>query len=146
MKRMKKRICLLLSALLLCSLAACGGSGKNNGEAFVWKRQGYFTDGNENILSVQPSGQEKYPGWYVSLFLDWESRGWYLQQEGDTLHGDLIPDGEEGEFIVTIAEEGEDGLLLTTPDGKELHFTPMQSTEETFTVEVKTGLDRLRRG
>lgn len=141
---MKKLICLLLTALLVCSLAACGGANKGSenkddgDKDFVWTRQGYFSDEEENILSILPSEFEEYPGWYVGCFLGDDMYGWYIQQEGKTLHGNIVEEGGEEEFIVTVSEEGEDGVLLATPDGKTYHFKPMEMPDATIFVHINT--------
>ena len=46
---MKKRICLLLAALLLTALCACGGS-RQESEIKDWTRQGYYTNENGDML------------------------------------------------------------------------------------------------
>ncbi len=94
-----------------------------------WTREGFFTDENGNILSVFLSDTEGYEGWLVGSVIDEESHGNVIQQIGDDLRGDLVPDYEEGELIVTISEEGEDGLMLTTDDGKVYHFLPADPAE-----------------
>ena len=113
---MKKPICLLLAALLLFSLAACAKSEQGGEEAAAWTREGYFVDENDNFLSIMVSPYEEYEGWYVGAILGEDMYGWVIQQEGSTLHGNIMPEYEEGEFIVTVSEEGEDGILLETAD------------------------------
>ena len=61
-----------------------------------------------------------------------------VEQVGDTLHGDIVPEYEEGEFIVTVCEEGEEGLLLLTESGDTYHFIPMEMEEATISVSVNT--------
>ena len=111
---MKKMICILLSMVMALSLAACGGaekpadektqetSGENSGETSAeWTRQGYFQDKNENMLTILPSEDLDHPGWSVGCFLGDDMYGWYIDQEGSTLHGNIVPDYEEGE-IATV--------------------------------------------
>ena len=51
--------------------------------------------------------------------------GLTIPQEGSTLHGNLYAWDESAEpLIVTVSEEGEDGLLLTMDGGESYHFTP----------------------
>lgn len=135
---LKKIFCLLLSVLLICSLAACGGS-KENDKDFVWSRQGYFTDENGNMLYVIPSEDEEHPGWTVGCILEEGMHGWYIRQEGRTLHGNLVADYlDEDPFIVTVSEEGEDGLLLEIENGNTYHFTPTEMPKAAITVTVNT--------
>ena len=129
---MKKLLCLLLAFAILLALCACGdpqGAGE-------WTRQGYFQDENGNMLSVIYMDDVDEPGWYVGCMLGDDMYGNMLPQEGDTLHGNIIPDYEEGELIVTVSEEGEDGLLLTVEGGETYHFTPMDMQEATIVVTV----------
>ena len=138
---MKKMTALLLAGILLLSLlAGCSGGAKNedakNDDAdFVWTREGSFEDGNENHLLITKSEEPGYEGWAVTFMKGEEPLGWIIQQEGKTLHGDLIYEDSE-EFIVTISEEGEDGLLLETADGETYHFTPMDIPDATVFVNV----------
>ena len=64
--------------------------------------------------------------------------GNYVEPEGSTLHGNIVPDYEEGEFIVTVSEEGEDGVLLTVDGGESYHFKVMDIPEATIFVHVTT--------
>ena len=140
---MKKALALFLALVMTLALAACGGSGggtdKDADKDFVWTREGYFSNEDEELLTVLKSDMEKYPGWYVGVMLSsGEIHGWYILQEGRTLHGNIVPEYEEGEYIVTVSEEGEDGLLLSVKDGKEYHFTPYDVPEATIFVSIKT--------
>lgn len=135
---MRKTLALLLTLLMVCSLAACGGSQKSSTD-FNWTRQGTYEDGNENYLMVSPSDNEDYPGWSVMFMVGGEMHGWFIQQDGETLHGNLTSEYEDADdFIVTISEEGEDGLLLTTEAGETYHFKPMDVPEATIIVHVNT--------
>ena len=134
----KKALCLILSVLMLCSLAACGAN-KQSDEDFVWTRQGYFSDADENILYVFPSEDKDHPGWAVGCFLGEEAHGWFIQQEGRTLYGNLTAEYlDEDAFIVTVSEEGEDGLLLEVEGGKTYHFVPKDMPEFAFAATVNT--------
>ena len=151
---MKKYIAMILAALLMLSLmAGCGASPANNEEskeenaaeekpaeentAFVWSRQGYYEDADGNFLSVTYSDMEGYEGWSVGCMLGEEMHGWIIQQEGNTLHGDLDYD-ESHEFIVTVSEEGEDGLMMVVEGGDTYHFTPTDMPVAALTVTVNT--------
>ena len=135
---MKKLLALLLTMLMVCSLVACGGSKQGN-DGFVWTRTGTYEDGNENYLIVTASDTEEYPGWSVMCTLGEEMHGWFIQQEGNTLHGNLTSEYEEADdFIVTISEEGEDGLQMVVEGGDTYHFTPMDLPDATIFVHINT--------
>lgn len=135
---MKKVIALILSVLLICTMAACGGSNKGGNKDFVWTREGFYQDENGNMFSVSKSDMEEYPGWYVGCMIGDDMYGWYIQQEGETLRGNLVPDYEEGEYIVTVSEEGEDGLLFAVEGGETYHLTPMEMPTATIIVHINT--------
>ena len=133
---MKKLISLLLCTLLVFGLAACSGSQE---EAFNWTREGTFQDENGNYLMVYPSEDIDHPGWSVGLYTEEEMLGWFLMPgEGNTLHGNLVPEYEEGEFIVTLSEEGEDGILVEVEGGETYHFTAMDLPDATIFVSINT--------
>ena len=138
---MKKVLSSMLAAGMVFTLASCSSSKTEEPEkqeetTTEWSRQGYFSDENDNLLTVLPSMYEEHPGWYVGCFLGDDAYGWVIQQEGNSLHGNIVPESEEGEFIVTVTEEGEDGLLLTTEDGETYHFKEMDMPEATIIVTV----------
>ena len=125
---MKKLIYVILAAAMLLALTACGKQKPMEPEIKEWTRQGTFEDSEGNHLFVNLSETEGYEGWAVSFIPDGETVGWIIQQEGNTLHGNLRGWDENAEpFIVTISEEGEDGLKYideyadgTTERGKKL--------------------------
>ena len=133
---MKKTICLLLSLLLVFSLAAC--TKQDEGKAAPWTREGYFTDEDGNFLSITTSPYEEYEGWYVGAILGEGMYGWIIPQEGSTLHGNIMPEYDEGEFIVTLSEEGEDGILLETESGETYHFTLYDMPDVIASVTINT--------
>lgn len=137
---MKKFIYILLTALLVMSFAACGGtSGGTSDSDFEWSRAGVFTDGSENTLVVSASSDEEQEGmWAVTAILGEEVHGWFLEQEGETLHGDLNSeyDDYDDSFIVTISEEGDDGLMMETERGDTYHFVPEDVPETIATLKI----------
>ena len=140
---MKKGICLLLALGMLLSLCACAQKPAQQKpteqKAAEWTREGYYTDENDNMLIVARSEDPDRPGWAVSAFFGDEMTGWTIPQEGSTLHGNLNGwDESEKPFVVTISEEGEDGLLLQTESGESYHFKPMDIPEAKIFVTVNT--------
>ena len=139
MKKNKVSGCLsvLLAVCLFLTLTACGGEqpAQESGE---WTRTGYFTDENDNYLSVTWMDLDDGAGWFVAFAPGEESWGNFLQQEGASLRGNIIPEYEQGEVIVTISEEGEDGLLLAVEGGESYHFKPMEMPEPVATLRVNT--------
>ena len=134
---MKKLIYVILAAAMLLALTACGKQKPMEPEIKEWTRQGTFEDSEGNHLFVNLSETEGYEGWAVSFIPDGETVGWIIQQEGNTLHGNLRGWDENAEpFIVTISEEGEDGLKLEVEGGGVYHFTPMDLPEATITVSI----------
>ncbi len=79
------------------------------------------------------------PGWYVGVMRDKIMAGATLPQEGSSLHGKLesMDEGTEP-IVVTVSEEGKDGLLLEVEGGKSFHFLPSQLPEATIIVTVNT--------
>ncbi|MBR5691177.1 MAG: hypothetical protein IKX46_04410, partial [Verrucomicrobia bacterium] len=125
---------LFVTASVLFALPVCGQDALTT----TWTREGYFTDEFGNFLSVTYSDLEGYEGWMVGCILGEEMYGDLVEEVGDTLYGDLVPDYEEGEFIVTVCEEGEDGLLLITESGDTFHFVPWEIEEASISVTVNT--------
>ncbi len=117
----------LTAALLMFLLTACSAENGSIGE---WSRMGNYTDGNSNFLSITTAketsaDENEYEGYYVNVFIEGTTYGWFIPQEGNTLHGNLMPEFEEETFIVTVSEEGKDGLLLTLENGNTYHFKPV---------------------
>lgn len=137
---MKKVIASLLALVLIFALCACGSkqSASGSSSAEEWTRVGSFDNADGDYLSISFSDTEGYEGWAVTFMHGEELHGWIIQQEGDKLHGNLVAEGEEGKFIVTISEEGEDGLLLEVEGGESYHFTPMDVPEFSITMQINT--------
>lgn len=135
---MKKALCVLLALAMVFALAACGGSGGSDDSGdFVWTREGYFSDENDNYLSITKSEDANNPGWAVSVMVGDDIYGWYLQQDGKTLHGDLTGDQTGVDpFVITISEEGEDGVLLEVEGGESYHLTPYDIPEASITCYI----------
>ena len=136
---MKKIISFLLAISMLFALAACGAAKPAEPEIKDWSRAGYFTDENDNMLSVTWMEDVDEPGWYVGVMIGELMAGGTLPQEGNTLRGDLSTWEDGAELVtVTVSEEGEDGLLLKIEGGESYHFKPYDMPEATIVVNVST--------
>ena len=139
---MKKTVCMLLVVCMVFSLTACGAAKPAEPEIKDWARSGYFTDENENMLSVTWMDDIDEPGWYVGCMLGEDfiedSWGGTVAQEGNTLHGTLSSSGSKKDITVTILEEGADGLLLTVEGGETYHFTSMGDMTASIIVTINT--------
>ncbi|MBR5094039.1 MAG: hypothetical protein IK095_02995 [Oscillospiraceae bacterium] len=137
---MKKTICLLMALCMIFALAACGEQAEP--EIKEWTRQGFFMDEDENFLSVTWMDDVDEPGWYVGVMLGEDliedSWGGILPQEGDALHGTLPSSGSRGDLIVTVSEDGPDGLLLTVEGGETYHFKGGELPQATVVVSINT--------
>ena len=134
---MKKFVSIFLAACMICALASCNTAKQEKPIQKDWTRQGTFEDRNGNHLLVNLSETEGYEGWAVTLLKGEETIGWIIQQEGNTLHGNLRGSDENEEpFIVTLSEEGDDALKLDVEGGETYHFTPMNIPEATIIVTV----------
>ena len=143
-------ISLLLAACLLFALAGCGAKTEAPAEAPTpaeeevkdWTLEGYFTDENENILSITWMEDIDEPGWYVGCMLGEDlmedSWGGTLQQEGNALRGVLPSSGSRDDLTVTVSEEGADGVLLTVEGGESYHFRTLEMPEATIIVHIDT--------
>ena len=106
---MKRGIALLMAFAMLLGFCACGGAAGEKTPA-TWSRTGYFSDENQNILYILKSEDADQPGWIVGVMFGDLMTGWTIQQEGETLHGDLSAGDESAEpYVVTVSAEGEDG-------------------------------------
>ena len=101
-----------------------------------WSREGYFTDENENYLSVTWMELEGESGWYVGVMAGEDNFGGFLP-DGSTLAGTL-PDLDGNEFNVEVSEDGEEGLLLQMEGGETLHFVPWDIPDATIFVTINT--------
>ena len=136
---MKKSISILLAICMLLALAACGTAKLAEPEIKDWTRAGYFTDENGNMLSVTWMEDIDEPGWYVGLMIGELMAGGTVPQEGNSLHGNLNAWDESAEpLIVTVSEEGDDGLLLEIEGGESYHFKTYDMPEATIIVTINT--------
>ncbi len=150
---------LLLACLLALSLLLAGCAQQGGGEPATeapaeapteteapteaateeikeWSREGYFTDEADNLVSVTYMEMDDTKGWYVGAMVEEGMYGNFLEQVGNTLHGNIVPDYEEGELIATVSEEGEDGLMFELEGGKTYHLTRYDMQEATIIVHV----------
>lgn len=153
---MKKLLSMLLAVCMLFALTACGSAKTEPAPAEQppaeqapaeqapadWTREGYYEDGNGHVLSVTRMDDVVDPGWYVACMLgeDFIEDAWggMLPQVGVALQGALPSSGSQEPLTVTVAEEGEDGLLMTVEGGEEYHFTPVELPEATIIVNIST--------
>lgn len=137
MKNLKKLMYLTLALVLAMGLAACGSSGGGD-----WDKDGTFSDGNDNYLIISEADDGEHDGqWAVSLLLgNGEVHGWFLEPKGDTLYGNLNSeyDDNDGDYIVTISEEGEDGLMMEVEGGETYHFTAEATPEYIALLKINT--------
>ncbi|MBR3259735.1 MAG: hypothetical protein IKF95_00110 [Firmicutes bacterium] len=99
MKKTKILALILIVAMACMLFAACGGGKSDKDE---WTREGYFTNEDENMLSVMYMEDVDDPGWYVG-FMNGEntsddSYGGIVEVENGTLHGTLNSFGPNGDL------------------------------------------------
>ena len=160
--KMKKMICLFLSVLMIFAMAGCSSSKTDNkkdaetaaaettaqkaveDESAKWSREGYFTDENDNMLSIIWMDDIDDPGWYVGCMIGGDpiedSWGGTLEQKGNTLQGTLPASGIQDDLTVTVSEDGADGIALAVDGGETYHFTPdtdMQDASIIVTINTK---------
>ena len=121
-----KKLIMLLAVLMLTAFA--------HAETNPWSLKGTFVDADKNYLGIFASDDPAEPGWYVGGELGENVFGAVIQQEGDTLHGDVGQ--ENGAFIVTIAAEG-DGVRLTLEDGTTHHLSKWEGSETAAIVTIE---------
>lgn len=127
-----------MAMCIVFTLAACGAKQAES-DVNEWTRQGYFSDENENMLTVMWMEDTDEPGWYVGIMIGELMAGWTIPQEGNTLHGNLYAWDESAEpLIVTVSEEGEDGPLLEIEGGESYHFKPYDMPAASIVVTVNT--------
>ena len=150
---MKKWTCLILAALLTLSLAACGAKPEEKNEptptpspspapteSAEWTREGFFQDDDQNMLSVTLFEDVVDPGWYVGCMLGEDliedSWGGTLKQENGALRGELASSGSREPLIVTVTDEGDDGLRLDVEGGETWHFHPIELPDAAISVTI----------
>lgn len=135
---MRRIMTIVMSIGILFTLTACG-KAEVEPEVNEWTRQGYFSDENDNLLTVMWMEEVDEPGWYVGLMMDELGAGCIIPQEGNSLHGNLNGwDESVDPLIVTVTEEGEDGLLLSMDDGESFHFKPYDIPQASIVVTINT--------
>ena len=104
--------------------------------------EGYYTDENENMLSVTRMDDVADPGWYVGFFSGEnpieDSYGGIVPQEGNSLHGSLTSGGDRPALTVTVTEEVEDGLQLVVEGGETFHFKVFDMPTASILVSINT--------
>lgn len=138
---MKKILVIVLALVMVFTFAACGGSSAGGTESsdFQWTRTGNFTNEAGDYAYIEESDMEDYPGWSVSFMSGEDTHGWFIPLEGETLHGDITsPDTEGDPYIVTVSEEGEDGIMIEVEGGETYHLTPMETPEFAGTLTINT--------
>ena len=138
---MKKTIALLIALLMTVSLAACGGGKTNNTNTantasdFKWTRTEYFANEDESvILSIFSLPEDEGPGWMAGFIAGDDIYSGNVSLKDNILKGNVAEDPQKDEYIITIAEEGEDGVLLTLPDGKSYSLKPYKFEEASIKV------------
>ena len=144
---MKKLICLILCAAVMCAAAACAaekpGSEAQPAEqtSAEWPRNGYFSDENDNMLSVTWMEDIDEPGWYVGCMLGEDltedSWGGILAADGNALRGTLTTTGTKGDITVTVTPDG-DGVLLAVEGGETYRLTGMELPSAAIIVTINT--------
>ena len=130
--KMKRIICIVLAALMLLALTACGGNGK-------WTREGSFTDDDGNLLTITYLEDSEEKGWYVGCMFGEKSYGWTLFPKGGKLQGDLNPEDKDNPFVVTISEEGEKDVKMEVEGGKTYIFKYYEMADTAkFSVRINT--------
>ncbi|MCR4606284.1 MAG: hypothetical protein K5771_00975 [Oscillospiraceae bacterium] len=137
---MKKILSLLLVLVVLTALAACGKAAPEENKE--WTRSGYFEDEHGYMLSVTWMDLGDEAGWYAGFMYGpdpiGDSYGGMVKQEGSSLKGELASGGNMIDVVVTISEEGEDGLLLVVENGATCHFKLMELQEAPIGVSINT--------
>ena len=137
---MKKLVCLLLTSVMAIGFSACGSSGGSSD--FSWTRTGTFADENQNYLLISEATDDEHKGmWAVTIMLDGgETHGWFLEQKGETLYGNLDSeyDDYEGDYIVTISEEGEEGVMVEVKGGETYHFAMEETPDYIGLLKINT--------
>ena len=134
---MNKLLKLTMCAALVSLLGACGAKEEPAAE---WNRSGYFQDEGGNFLSLTYMDDVEEPGWYVGVMLGEDpiedSWGGIVPQEGSSLHGTLASSGSREDIVVTVTEEGEDGMTLAVEGGETYHLSELAVPEATIFTTI----------
>lgn len=146
----KKLAIILLAFVLAAGFAGCGTSGSGgSGESsdsgdssFTWSREGTFADENKNyVIITKPDDGEHDGMWAVSVLLsNGDVHGWFLEPKGETLYGNLNSEYDENDddYIVTISEEGDDGLMMEVEGGETYHFVKEEEHDYIALLKINT--------
>ena len=144
---MKKLISLILCAAVLFAVTACASEKADPAAELTeqtaadWPRNAYFTDENDNMLSITWMDDIDEPGWYVGCMLgeDFEEDSWggTLAVDGNALRGTLTTFGSKGDITVTVSPDG-DGVSLVIDGGETYRFAEMDLPEATIFVTINT--------
>jgi hypothetical protein len=74
------------------------------------------------------------------ILADGDVHGWFLEQKGETLSGNLNSeiDDTDSDYIVTISEEGENGLMMEVEGGETYHFTMKETPDYIALLKINT--------
>lgn len=137
---MKKLIVLMMAAVMVIGVSACKSSGGSSD--FNWTRTGTYDDGNKNFLIItKPDDGEHEGQWAVSVLLaNGEVHAWFLEQKGETLAGNLNSevDDSDTDYVVTVSEEGEDGLKMEVEGGETYHFKEADLSGNASVLKINT--------
>ena len=66
--------------------------------------------------------------------------GWFPEQKGETLAGNLNSeyDDTDEDYIVTISEEGDNGIVMEVEGGETYHFTMKETPDYIGPLKINT--------
>ena len=138
---MKKTVCIVLAFIMLAALGACGKNA-GPGAAGGWSRSGYYEDEHGYMLSLTWMDLGDEAGWYAGFMYGpdpiEDSYGGMVEQDGRRLKGELASGGSMIDIVVTISEDGGEGLLLVVENGATCHFKPVEIEPAPISITVNT--------
>lgn len=136
---MKKIVRLFILLMIVISVTACNNVSQieENKVDYEWTHIGNFEDRTGKTLYLSEPSDFNSNVFFVIKYFDGEITHHYtIQQVGETLAGDLSTDSKNS-YIVTAYEEGDDGILLITPDDPEgIHFKPLDLPDSIGTIKA----------